>query len=310
MMTRFPFVRMAQALGARALFGVLCLATAPTPVCARQVEAQPVRPPAPVAVAPAPPVAVAPSVVDQNAHETREQLRQLLSDHPPALREVLQRDPGLLTNADYLAPYPRVAAFIAGHPEVARAPAFYLGSPVQHEERSGDWMWREMFSAVTMGSLFLLLGLGFGWIVRTALDHRRWQRVSKVQVETHSKILDRLTSSEDLRAYMSSPAGRQFLESAPIALDAGRQGSIAAPVARIMWSMQVGVVTLLGGLALLVVSRSVIDDAAQPLRVLGVLSMAIGAGFLVSAGLSYALSRHLGLFRATASDGRPSVPQA
>ena len=159
-------------------------------------------------------------------------------------------------------------------------------------------MWRELMNSISVGFLILGAGLGFGWVVRTALDHRRWQRVSKVQVDTHSKLLDRMTSGEDLRVYMESPAGRQFLESAPIALD-GKTAPIAAPINRILWSIQVGVVALTLGVALQFVSRGVIDDAAQPLRVLGVLVTAIGVGFLVSAGLSYALSLRLGLIRNT-----------
>lgn len=291
-------MRALRAMSGKVLFGILCLASAPTPVCAQRAAAQaPSAQPGQAAstavqVAPAPP-----ALSEQNAQETREQLQHLLSDLPPALREVLQRDPGLLDNAEYLAPYPRLAGFLAAHPEVARAPVFYLGEPQRHESHdSTTWMWREMLTSISVGVLLLMGGLGFGWIVRTVLDHRRWQRVSKVQVETHSKLLDRLTSSEDLRAYMDSPAGRQFLESAPIALD-GKQSPIAAPISRILWSMQVGVVTLFGGAALNFVARSVTADAAQPLRVLGVVLMAIGAGFLISAGLSYVLSRHLGLLR-------------
>ncbi len=170
-------------------------------------------------------------------------------------------------------------------------------------------MWRELMTSISVGFLLLGAGLGFGWIVRTALDHRRWQRVSKVQVETHSKLLDRMTSSDDLRAYMESPAGRQFLESAPIALD-GRSTPLGAPVSRILWSMQVGVVALFLGIALQFVSRGVIDDAAQPLRVLGVLVTAIGGGFLISAALSYALSRKLGLLRGADAPAASSWPQA
>ena len=57
------------------------------------------------------------------------------------------------------------------------------------------------------------------------------------------------------------------------------------------------------------VSSTVIADAGQPLRVLGVFLAAIGAGFLISAGLSYALSRHLGLFKADADSTMRNVPQ-
>ena len=232
-----------------------------------------------------------------NANEIRNQLNDLLQEHPPAVREVLQREPALLTNSDYLAPYPRLAAFVGVHPEVVRSPSYFLGEPHRFQEDDrGTWMWRELMSSISVGFLLLGAALGFGWIVRTALDHRRWQRVSRVQVDTHSKLLDRMSNNEDLRAYMESKAGRQFLESAPIALD-GKTAPIAAPVNRILWSMQAGVVALALGIALQFVSRGVIDDAAQPLRVLGVLVTAIGAGFLVSAGLSYAISYRLGLIR-------------
>jgi hypothetical protein len=254
-------------------------------------------------------VTVAP-VPEQRADDTRNQLNELLQEHPPAVRDVLQREPTLLSNADYLAPFPRLAAFVAAHPEIARSPAYFLGEPHRVErEDPQTWMWRDLMSSISVGFVLLGAALGFGWIVRTALDHRRWQRVSKVQVDTHSKLLDRMTSSEDLRSYMESPAGRQFLESAPIALD-GRSTPLAAPVSRILWSMQVGVVALFLGIALQFVSRGVVDDAAQPLRVLGVLVTAIGGGFLISSGLSYALSRKLGLLRDTETPAASTWPQA
>lgn len=281
----------------KALLGVICLASAPAPVCAQQAAAQ------------TPNQAVAAPVLanDQDAQETRQQLQTLLSEHAPNVREVLQRDPALLGNTAYLAAYPRLAAFLSAHPEVVRSPAFFVGEPERHDRQDSFWMWREMLSMVAVGAVLVMFGVGFAWAVRTALDHRRWQRVSKVQVETHSKLLDRMTSSEDLRAYMASPAGRQFLESTPIALDGA--APLAAPVSRILWSMQVGVVALCAGLALQFVSRGVVDDAAQPLRVLGVLVTAIGAGFLISSGLAYALARRLGLLR-TEHAATPSSSQA
>lgn len=279
----------------RTIFGVLCLAAAPSPVCAQRATAA--TPGAVVAPPTASPQAFA--VVDdgreQSADEVRNQLNNLLQDHPPAVREVLQREPALLGNVDYLAPYPRLAAYVTAHPEIGRSPAYFLGEPHRFDRAEpGTWMWRELLTSISVGFLLLGAALGFGWLVRTALDHRRWQRVSKIQVDTHSKLLDRMTSSDDLRTYMESPAGRQFLESAPIALD-GKAAPLAAPVNRILWSVQVGVVSLALGIAFQVVSRGVIDDAAQPLRVLGVLITAIGGGFLVSAALSYLISRRLGL---------------
>jgi hypothetical protein len=49
-----------------------------------------------------------------------------------------------------------------------------------------------------------------------------------VQVEMHGKLLDRLTTNEDLLAYAQSPAGSRFLESTPISLEA--ESARSAPV--------------------------------------------------------------------------------
>ena len=68
---------------------------------------------------------------------------------------------------------------------------------------------------------------------------RRWNKLSKVQYEVHSKLLDRFTSNEDLLAYMQTPAGRRFLESAPIRCPTSRD-RCGAPFSRILWSVQAG----------------------------------------------------------------------
>ena len=70
---------------------------------------------------------------------------------------------------------------------------------------------------------------------------------------------------------------------------------VGAPVNRILWSVQVGVVLAAGGLGLWVAKGSVIDEAAQALNVVAVLAVALGIGFVVSALVAYALSRQLGL---------------
>ena len=109
-----------------------------------------------------------------NADEVRNQLNELFQDHPPAVREVLQREPALLTNGDYLAPYPRLAAFVAAHPEIVRSPAYFVGEPHRYEDPNpGAWMWRDLMNSISAGFLILGAALGFGWVVRTALDHRR-----------------------------------------------------------------------------------------------------------------------------------------
>lgn len=133
-----------------------------------------------------------------------------------------------------------------------------------------------------------------GWLVRTAVDYRRWGRLAKVQSEAHTKLLDRFTGNEELLAYVKSPAGAKFLESAPITLDGGPR-QMAAPFNRILFSMQAGVVLAAAGIGMNYVSHRVEQYAADPVFMISVILLSVGLGFFASAALSYLLSKRVGL---------------
>src|SRR3954451_21479055 len=67
---------------------------------------------------------VTPSGID--AEELRQQFERLLEQYPPSLARVLRLDPKLLTNTEYLQPYPALATFISQHPEVPHNPSYFL----------------------------------------------------------------------------------------------------------------------------------------------------------------------------------------
>ena len=249
------------------------------------------------AVPPAPERTIV-AVEQPDAERTKEEMERMFQHYPPMLRNVLQLDPTLLGNPAYLAPYPGLANFLSAHPEIARNPAFYVGDaprPPQRDSasRMAD-VWDDAFK-------FLAVFAGFGmavglliWLIRTLVDYRRWSRLAKVQVDVHTKLLDRFTANEDLLAYIQSPAGSRFLESSPIKLDAAPK-SVGAPLGRILWSLQGGMVLMAGGIGLQVVGGRVGNEAAQPLQALGVLAIALGVGFVASAIISYVISKRLGL---------------
>ncbi len=242
-------------------------------------------------------------VTDSDSHETREAFDNTLRRYPSEVARVLKLDPSLMSNQTYLANYPALAAFLSQHPEVAHSPAFYLAEFSIPDDRpvetSGERVWRSTMEGLAIIAVF---GLATGvliWLVRTVIDHRRWSRVSKTQADVHNKLLDRFTANEDLLAYIQTPAGKRFLESAPIALDNGPR-AVSAPVGRILWSVQVGLVLAAAGFGLQYVSRGVEKNVAQPLLAMGILGVSIGAGFVLSAIVSYVLSRKLGLWETTA----------
>jgi hypothetical protein len=271
------------------------LATLAPVTGASAAQRQPARE-APTAVAPA--MQISP----QAAQETKDELERVLNAYPPSLPRVLKLDPTLLTDQTYLQPYPALATFLAQHPEVAHNPAYFLSNYNFNEgnynrfdpQQRAIEVWRSAIEGFTIGSVMLAIAGALAWMIKTLIDHRRWSRLSKIQAEVHNKLLDRFTSNEDLLAYIQTPAGRKFLESAPIPLDAPR--SIGAPLGRILWSVQVGAVLGVGGLGLAIVAQRAVDEVRQPLSALGVVAIALGIGFLVSAVLAYVLSQRLGLF--------------
>jgi hypothetical protein len=266
--------------------------TVPARGFAQDRPAQPARP-----EQPAPPN-IAVFHDSPGAQETREQLQRLLRQYPPAVGEVLQRDPSLMTRPEYLSPYPALVAFLAQHPEIARNPSFFLGEFHYHQpgprDRSFEMLQILLASMAVTGGVVAFISL-LVWLIRAVIDHRRWLRLSRVQTEVHTKLMDRLTTNEDLLSYIQSPAGRRFLESSPIPLD-GEPRPTGAPIGRILWSLQAGIVLVALGTGFWFARANVFPEVAEGFYVLGVIAMALGAGFAVSAVASYFISTRLGLF--------------
>jgi heme/copper-type cytochrome/quinol oxidase subunit 3 len=249
------------------------------------------------------PVPAAPQVVapvdERDARETRQRLHEIFSQYPPSVGQVLRLDPSLLTKSEYMASYPTLAAFIAQHPEVAHNPAFFVGELRFDGSETPRGQALRVVENIFGSALFLIGVMSFfvlvGWIARAVIEYRTWMRASKTQAETHAKLMDRLTSNEDLLAYIQSPAGQRATMSAARPVMEIAMRSVGAPVNRSLWSVQVGVVLAAGGIGLWFAKGAVIEEAAQSLHVVAVLAVALGVGFVVSALVAYALSRQLGL---------------
>jgi hypothetical protein len=255
-------------------------------------------------------------VEDQNADKTREALEEVLKRYPPSLAYVLKLDPALLSNQAYLAPYPVLQQFLAKHPEVVRAPKYYFDEYTVRdsnsnyndryqftpEQRAID-MWRSNIEGFQFLIGFLSVVSIFGWLIKSIVDHRRWNRQSKVQAEVHNKVIDRLASNEEMLAYIQSPAGAGFLKSGPVgAVNGGVSRMTNAPYNRILWSAQAGVVFLALGLGFRWVNVNAPSEVTEMLHFFGLMGVSLGLGFIASAVLAYVLSWRLGLLA-------PAVPE-
>jgi hypothetical protein len=213
----------------------------------------------------------------------------------------------LFNDPGYLASYPAIAQFVAQYPEVTRSPDYYLqGYALNFNESRSDpnqeamAMFRSVVEGLMIFVIVAAIALSLLWLIKSLIEHRRWLRMSRIQTEVHTKLLDRFSSSEELLSYMKTPAGSRFLESAPIAVDVSAPARpVSAPLNRILWSAQAGIVLLLAGLALIWARhQATLDEIRQMLYMMGIVGSFIGLGFIISAAAAYGLSRRLGLLDA------------
>lgn len=228
----------------------------------------------------------------RNSYELRDRFVNLLNNHPPELSTILVLDPSLLANGSFLTAYPAVAEFVTKNPEVLRNPRFYLANFKVPGE--GSRVLDEMFDVAAPFSILLIIVFAIFWLVRTIVEQKRWNRLSKTQAEVHNKILDRFSTSEELLEYVRSPAGTKFLESAPIPLHT-EQAPQNAQVTRIMWSLQLGVVVMAAAIGMLIVSARFAEEDSHGFFALGFIGLSIGAGFIASAVITLVVTKRLGL---------------
>jgi hypothetical protein len=233
----------------------------------------------------------------QSADFTRNRLQQLLYQLPPNVRSILQYDPSLADRPEYLAPYPTLEAFLKQHPEISRNPRYFFGEPDSQRGPNPTEFLAIILAGTGLFIFFMTLLITVGSVAQQVVAYRRSARQTKVQIDVHTKILDRMQSNEDLLAYMQTPAGKTFLEFAPMG-PAPETRVATAPFGRILWSVQAGVVLASLGIGLRFAQNRVPEEIIPAFTVLGIIVMSLGFGAVVSAVVAYVLSSRLGLLPA------------
>jgi len=237
--------------------------------------------------------------------QARGALDRFLDSHPEIQRDVIGDPNRIISDPNFMHDHPALQAFLDSHPLVKADPRAFVSPELwRFENRRSDT--EELLSWFIPFTVFVCCLLAVLWVLRLVLENRRWNKSFKIHEEVHTKLIEKFASGQDLTAYMGSDAGRRLLEWTPPSIDAGPRG-VPAAASRILWSIQAGLVLGLVGVGLLLI-RDRVTDAVEPLLVFGTLGATIGAGFIVSAFVSYALSKHLGLMGAAAqSEPRPRI---
>jgi hypothetical protein len=252
-----------------------------------------------------------PQMSEKDVAALQDQMLELLR-MSPTLAEVVARDPSLLANTEYVnRSNPELGRFLQEHPEIAHNPDFYLFNNLHAEnEQPSQTLERKLWPAmapqeghrvsmelISDGIPFLVFLCLLGallWLTHVLLENRRWNRIFKLQTDVHSKLIERFGTSQEVLTYMGTEAGKRFLEATPIAVGFEPQQPVPSPVTRVLTPLQIGLVMMLLGIGLIFLRHS-IPDGDAPLLLVGTVILMPGLGFILSAGITWVLARHLGL---------------
>ena len=140
----------------------------------------------------------------------------------------------------------------------------------------------------------LLISLGgmimVGWVSYVTVDaFRQWYK-HRVMGQLQTKLLDKITSVNELGAFLNTEAGARFLK--------GLTTEPAGPQTRILGATQSGIVLGVLGFALFIwnwFSPTISSDAKRAVYAVATITLALGVGSLVAAATSYRLSKRMGL---------------
>lgn len=258
--------------------------TAPAATSGQTAPARTAVPPRPSPAAQAPTGESSGERANRALHELRQTLwRDVLGQYPPSVGRSVQQKPLLLSSDDFLARYPALEAFLKEHPEVRMNQGFFFPALPQDPDRNDGPAGTTVAILIPLSFFALIFGAAY-------LAKQRALATIQARQETTAKLIDGLLAREDLVSHLDTPAGRRIIDSLT-------QRPEPAPASRIIRSVQAGVVVTFLGLGFVGLRLFVAVDASSRtgFSVVAVALTTIGAGLLVSAGVSYLLSRRLGL---------------
>ena len=130
------------------------------------------------------------------------------------------------------------------------------------------------------------------WIVYTTVTGLRGWHQQRILNQFQTKLLERIGSVSELGAFLNTEAGSRFLKGLTTVNES------AGPQVRILRAVQSGAVLATVGTGLFLygwMTPAIPGDLTNGINAVATILFGIGAGFLISAALSYRLSKQMGL---------------
>jgi len=139
---------------------------------------------------------------------------------------------------------------------------------------------------------FISVPAMFGWIAWTIFSTIRRYKIAKLQADVQARLLEKVSSSQDLLAYAQTEAGREMLASLKVERH--------SPHTRIIGALQTSIVMIALGAAFLFL-RGRVSGTEEGFLIFGTLATMLGIGFGLSAVASYYMSKSFGLLNGSRS---------
>ncbi|MEO8276817.1 MAG: hypothetical protein ABI639_11410 [Thermoanaerobaculia bacterium] len=143
-------------------------------------------------------------------------------------------------------------------------------------------------------TVMVVLILMIGTVARQLIVNRRQREALRINAELQAKLLDRITATGDLQAYLASDSGRRFVDAATV--------ERTDPHAKVLASVQSGILLIAVGCALQMSRNFAGDEGRDAMHLFGTLGLVVGIGFLVSAAAVFTLSKRWGLLETPSRD--------
>ena len=135
---------------------------------------------------------------------------------------------------------------------------------------------------VALIAILPLTILFWAWVVWAILEWRKTRHKSQLQ----NKIVDKFQSVQEFNDFLQSKEGNKFLNFVKF--------SGLAPKEKLLSSLTKGVILITLGIALILVGQ-IFSEEMKYFTAFGIVSIALGAGFIISMFISYTLSKKWGI---------------
>ena len=139
--------------------------------------------------------------------------------------------------------------------------------------------------APLLGVVVLVLSATVVW--RSTLHARLQRDLATQQAETQRRLLERFETPQALAEYLGSDAGKKLMELPSI--------EKATVFDRVLSSVRAGILLIAIGAAFYLLRGYVTDEGQDAFAVLGGLALALGGGAILSAIVTFVLSKKWGL---------------